>query len=88
MVWFTALFPYFVLFVLLIRGITLPGSARGVKYYLSPDWNKLANSEVRQVLPQSRVEQTHSLQEWYKLANSEVREVLLECRLEQTLQLR
>lgn len=28
-VWFTALFPYFVLLALLIRGITLPGSAEG-----------------------------------------------------------
>jgi solute carrier family 6 dopamine transporter-like protein 3 len=28
-VWFTALFPYAVLLALLIRGITLPGSAEG-----------------------------------------------------------
>lgn len=28
-VWFTALFPYVVLLALLIRGITLPGSAEG-----------------------------------------------------------
>lgn len=30
-VWFTALFPYVVLLALLIRGITLPGSAEGNK---------------------------------------------------------
>lgn len=31
-VWFTALFPYAVLLALLIRGITLPGSAEGTYY--------------------------------------------------------
>ena len=46
-VWFTALFPYVVLFILLIRGVTLRGSADGIRYYLSPDWNKLAKAEVR-----------------------------------------
>ncbi|KAK0080700.1 hypothetical protein PV325_013478, partial [Microctonus aethiopoides] len=33
-VWFTALFPYAVLLILLVRGATLPGSAQGIKYYL------------------------------------------------------
>ncbi|KAK3607271.1 hypothetical protein CHS0354_002248 [Potamilus streckersoni] len=45
-VWFTALFPYVVLTVLMIRGATLPGAAIGVKYYLTPDFSRLANSEV------------------------------------------
>ncbi|CDW57389.1 SNF domain containing protein [Trichuris trichiura] len=39
-VWFTALFPYFGLVSLLIRGITLPGSMEGIKYYLNPDMGK------------------------------------------------
>ncbi|XP_022916091.1 sodium-dependent dopamine transporter [Onthophagus taurus] len=45
-VWFTALFPYAVLLILLIRGITLPGSAEGIKYYLNPNFNKITSPEV------------------------------------------
>ncbi|XP_026479366.1 sodium-dependent dopamine transporter-like [Ctenocephalides felis] len=45
-VWFTALFPYVVLIILFIRGITLPGSAEGIKYYLSPNFTTLTKAEV------------------------------------------
>lgn len=45
-VWFTALFPYVVLIILLIRGITLPGSAEGIKYYLQPNFDAIYKAEV------------------------------------------
>ncbi|XP_060596173.1 sodium-dependent dopamine transporter-like [Ruditapes philippinarum] len=45
-VWFTALFPYVVLFILLIRGATLPGAGEGLKYYLRPNVTRLATSGV------------------------------------------
>ncbi|KAK6638197.1 hypothetical protein RUM44_008625 [Polyplax serrata] len=45
-VWFTALFPYAVLLILLIRGITLPGSLEGIKYYLSPNFGVITKAEV------------------------------------------
>ncbi|TDG51621.1 hypothetical protein AWZ03_002081 [Drosophila navojoa] len=45
-VWFTALFPYVVLLILLIRGITLPGSAMGIQYYLSPNFDAIYKAEV------------------------------------------
>lgn len=45
-VWFTALFPYVVLFALLIRGITLPGSSMGIMYYLSPNFDAIYKAEV------------------------------------------
>ncbi|XP_056643755.1 sodium-dependent dopamine transporter [Diorhabda sublineata] len=45
-VWFTALFPYAVLLILLVRGITLPGSAEGIQYYLSPNFEAIGSAEV------------------------------------------
>ncbi|CAH1187185.1 unnamed protein product [Phyllotreta striolata] len=45
-VWFTALFPYAVLLILLVRGITLPGSAEGVQYYLNPNFSAIGSAEV------------------------------------------
>ncbi|XP_070495246.1 sodium-dependent serotonin transporter [Chironomus tepperi] len=45
-VWVTALAPYFVLFVLLIRGVTLDGADEGIRYYLTPEWEKLKNTKV------------------------------------------
>ncbi|KAL7640387.1 UNVERIFIED_CONTAM: hypothetical protein RMT77_008660 [Armadillidium vulgare] len=45
-VWFTALFPYVVLLILLIRGVTLPGAIDGIHYYLKADFSKIWSSEV------------------------------------------
>lgn len=46
-VYVTAVFPYIMLAVLLIRGLTLPGAWQGVVFYLYPDPSRLADVTVR-----------------------------------------
>ncbi|XP_053396453.1 sodium- and chloride-dependent glycine transporter 1-like [Mercenaria mercenaria] len=45
-VYVTALLPYVLLVVFLVRGLTLPGAMAGIRYYLSPDFNRLRDSQV------------------------------------------
>ncbi|XP_025829796.1 sodium- and chloride-dependent GABA transporter 1-like isoform X2 [Agrilus planipennis] len=40
-IWFTALFPYVVLFVLLFRALTLEGAIDGLWYFVVPRWEEL-----------------------------------------------
>ena len=42
----TAIFPYFVMTALFIRGITLPGAGDGIKFYLLPDMSRLSDPQV------------------------------------------
>jgi len=49
-VYFTALFPYVLLTVLLVRGALLDGSLEGVIYYLQPKWHMLADAKVMKAI--------------------------------------
>lgn len=45
-IWFTALFPYFVMAILLVRALTLEGAWEGLAYYVAIDWSKLAEGRT------------------------------------------
>ncbi|KAJ3605850.1 hypothetical protein NHX12_027893 [Muraenolepis orangiensis] len=45
-VYFTATFPYVMLLILLIRGLTLPGALNGVRFYLLPEPSRLMDPQV------------------------------------------
>ncbi|XP_077421943.1 sodium- and chloride-dependent GABA transporter 2-like isoform X3 [Vanacampus margaritifer] len=45
-VYFTATFPYVMLIILLIRGLSLPGARQGVEFYLLPEPSRLTDPQV------------------------------------------
>lgn len=48
-VYFTATFPYVVILILLIRGVTLEGARDGIEYYVGSqsDLSKLTDAQVK-----------------------------------------
>ena len=45
-VWVSATFPYLVLVILLVRGLSLPGADKGIEYFLTPKWERLGEAKV------------------------------------------
>ncbi|XP_029366289.1 sodium- and chloride-dependent GABA transporter 1 [Echeneis naucrates] len=45
-VYFTAVFPYFILFALLINNVQLPGAKDGILFFVTPVWSKLFEVKV------------------------------------------
>ena len=45
--YFIALFPYVVLTIFLIMGLTRDGGLEGLKILLSPDWDEIMNAQIR-----------------------------------------
>ncbi|XP_026753316.2 sodium-dependent nutrient amino acid transporter 1-like [Galleria mellonella] len=44
--YFLAIFPYIVLFILLIRAVTLEGAGKGIMFFITPDWNQILKIKV------------------------------------------
>lgn len=44
--YFLAIFPYVIMFTLLIRAVTLDGSSKGILYFFKPNWEKLTDPKV------------------------------------------
>ncbi|CAH0397886.1 unnamed protein product [Chilo suppressalis] len=44
--YFLAIFPYIIMFILLIRSVTLPGAGKGILFFLTPEWNKILEIKV------------------------------------------
>ena len=42
----TAIFPYVMLFTMLIQGLLLPGAMNGIEYFIIPQWSKLLDPVV------------------------------------------
>jgi len=45
-VYFTALFPYVVLIIFFVQGMTLKGHSDGIRKMFTPEWERLATAEV------------------------------------------
>ena len=45
-VYVTALLPYVLLTVFLIKGLTLPGALDGILFFIKPDFSRLLNGQV------------------------------------------
>ncbi|XP_060529848.1 sodium- and chloride-dependent GABA transporter 1-like isoform X2 [Cylas formicarius] len=41
-IWFSALFPYVILLIMLVRAVTLEGAGDGLLYYVTPRWEVLS----------------------------------------------
>jgi solute carrier family 6 amino acid transporter-like protein 5/7/9/14 len=44
--YFLAIFPFVILFCLLVRSVTLEGAGTGILYFVRPDWEKLLDAKV------------------------------------------
>ena len=46
MVWVTCTLPYVILTILFIKGLTLEGAGKGLKFLFIPEWSKLGEAKI------------------------------------------
>lgn len=46
MVWVTCTLPYVILTILFIKGLTLPGAGKGLKFLFIPKWSALGEAKI------------------------------------------
>lgn len=44
--YFLAIFPYVIIIAILIKATTLEGAGKGIKYFITPEWEKLYSPSV------------------------------------------
>lgn len=44
--YFLAVFPYVIMFILLVRACTLPGAWNGIMFFIEPQWDKIWDAKV------------------------------------------
>ena len=48
--YFVSIFPYILLTVMLVRGVTLEGASKGVEFYMNPDFSRLGDLKVSTIV--------------------------------------
>lgn len=56
-----AIFPYFILGILLVRSLTLPGAMQGVIYFLKPNFKEMLSPRVSLILIYSKIWIKHKI---------------------------
>lgn len=60
----TALLPYVILIIFLVRGVTLDGASIGLEFFFIPKWEKLGEVKVNKYfrIKSAKIEKNNNIQ--------------------------